>query len=511
MPDALLPIRHAYGVEPAPEGAPPGVEATLLNGMRDLLATGPAHAPSEDALSAVRARAAEATLLTSPPLEARTATEAAVIDQSLAALDRLPRSRPEPEGVAAVEVFAVLAPALTARQSPSAAAVAAVLARAAEPAGEALTAESPVEAAVLDQSLAALDHLPRARPAADTLAAVLAFAAQPESDELAAVRGVYLGEAAVVSVEADLIGQSRELLDSAFAARPQPRPSADAVALVLARAAEPAGEALTAESPVEAAVLDQSLAALDRLPRSRPGAASLDAVRLAAATASAESVSGTASAPLAPAAAEPGVPAAFLQGRFGAWAGAAALVLTALVAVVILPEGGPDAEPSLTAAVAEAAPALEDAPPAPPVADAAEPVAADPAPSGSSAGTASAASGLVAVAERVVPRPAPAPPPTTTPATFASVPAPSARTATPRAADARSVPSWEASDDVRALSLRLQEIDAADALAWDDAPAEAFGVPTGPTGGGALGLQSVRAGAPALAPARARIRPDSLR
>ncbi|WP_412060885.1 hypothetical protein [Rubrivirga sp. IMCC45206] len=519
MPDALLPIRHVYDVEPA-HAAPSGVESAVLGEMRDLLATGPTHAPSDAALSAVLARAAEATGLPSPPLEARSAAEAALFDQSRAALDRLPRSRPEPEGVAAVEAFAALAPALTARQSPSAAAVAAVLARAAEPAGEPLTADSPVEAAVLDQSLAALDQLPRTRPEAETLAAVLAFAAQP-SDPLAAVRGVYLGETAAPSVEGRVLEQSREIVERAFAALPQPRPTADAVAAVLARAAEPTdATALDARSPIEVAVLAQSLLALDRLPRPRPAAASLDAVRLAAATASAPAAAPVAAPVPAPPATAPAVPNAFLQNRFGAWAGGAALVLAALAAVVVLPQGGPaDAETTVVAAVAEPAPVVEEAAPAPPEADAAEPVAADPLPRPSSAGTASAASGLFAAAERVVPRPAPAPPPaarpdaraTTPPTAFAAASTPSARAATPRAAGAAPVPSWEASDDVRALSLRLQDLDDADALAWDAAPAEAFGRPAGTVRGATLGLQSVREGAPALPPARARIRPDSLR
>ena len=86
----------------------------------------------------------------------------------------------------------------------------------------------------------------------------------------------------------------------------------------------------------------------------------------------------------------------------------------------------------------------------------------------------------------------------------AAHPAPPHRPALPRRA-ARPTPSWDTPDDVRALSLRLQELDEADALAWDDAPAETFGVPRAPSAGSASGLQSVRAGTPA----RARFRSDS--
>jgi hypothetical protein len=67
------------------------------------------------------------------------------------------------------------------------------------------------------------------------------------------------------------------------------------------------------------------------------------------------------------------------------------------------------------------------------------------------------------------------------------------------------------SEDVRALSLRLQELGSEDDLAWDDVPAEAFGQPSTPSAGTAPGLQSVRAGTPAprAAPARARLRTDT--
>ena len=280
----------------------------------------------------------------------------------------------------------------------------------------------------------------------------------------------------------------REALGRAFASRPQPRPSADAVEAVLARAAEASGvesEPVLEVPAVEGALFAQSLRALDRLPRPRPSATTLDAVRLAAATASAEA------RPAAdrPARAADRAPALPLYRRTSVWGGAA-LVMAALVAVVVLPFGGVASEEPL--AVPEVAEAADAAPVAVEEPEASEPDVPTPsaAPSPPLAASA-AASGLAAVVERRPPPPAGA--------QLASQP-----TAPPQAAP----PAWETPDDVRMLSLRLQELDAEDALAWDDAPAEAFGVPTAPSVQAAPGIQAVREGAPAV-PARARLRTDS--
>ena len=481
MSDALTPLRHAYGVEPVGAPEAPGdaghPEQEALRQMRDLLDTWPAPSPAPETVAAV---------------EARASVIAAAVSQTDAALARAFSGRPQPR--------------------PTDAVVASVLARAAAPAPDVLPAASPVEQAVFDQSLQALDRLPTLRPAASVIAAVEARAAEASS-ALAAVRSVYLDAPAADSVEAETLRQSRAAVDQAFAARPQPRPSAEAIEAVLARAAEAAGveaEPVLEIPAVEGAVLAQSHLALDRLPRPRPSAATLDAVRLAAVTA------GTAPArDDRPARSVDRAPARPTRRRtpVGVWAGAAGLLVAALVAIVVLPRGGAESEaPMAVAALAEADAAV--VPPAEqPSAMEAEPtesadadISASPAPSGALAAAApiAAFAPTPVRAERTPSDPAPrasAPPPPT----VAAAARPSA------SAVASDPPSWEMSEDVRTLSLRLQELGSEDDLAWDDVPAEAFGQPASPSVGAAPGLQSVRAGAPAArpAPARARLRTDT--
>ncbi|MGB3543689.1 hypothetical protein, partial [Rubrivirga sp.] len=61
-------------------------------------------------------------------------------------------------------------------------------------------------------------------------------------------------------------------------------------------------------------------------------------------------------------------------------------------------------------------------------------------------------------------------------------------------------------DDVRALSLRLNDLDLEDVIDWEE-PAESFGVPTSPSRTAAPEIQAVREGA---APAPVTT-PDSTR
>jgi hypothetical protein len=175
------------------------------------------------------------------------------------------------------------------------------------------------------------------------------------------------------------------------------------------------------------------------------------------------------------------------------------LVLVALVAVFTLPSAlGPEGEVQSDALVAEAPVASEPAVAAPGDEPAAEPAAPAVPDSGPP---------LVAAAEP----PAPAP----------AAPAPLERTLvaerTPDPVPARAAavvpdpepPSWEVDDDLRALSLRLQELDRETEGVVLGGASEAFGMPAvGPTSALAPGVQAVREGAP---PARVRYRPDSSR
>ncbi len=465
MSDVLSPLRHVYDVDPTGPALVPGdtgyAEHVALHGVRSLLDGLPREAPAPGVITAVEARAADAAVGLAA---VRAVYDGGPITDSVEA-EALRQSR---------ALLDAAAPPLR----PSADAITAILARAAEAIDEIDLFEgaSPVEQALYVQSLAALDRLARPRPDAGVIAAVEAKATESSAfDPFGAV------------------------VARAFAQRPQPRPSAEATTAILARAAEAMEtepDLFDGASAVETALYAQTLHALDRLARPRPDDAALDAVRRAAATASAEA----ARLPAAPARVaedRPAVPAVMLaasrsrRAPAGAWLGGAALVLAALVAAVVLPFGGvADEAPALAEVVSteEAAPRQvvqpqtrdADAAPTPSL-------SAPPSPTMSAPGFAP-----VAEVRRAATR-------TSDPAISEPLAAAS------RAADRPTkTPAWEASDDVRALSLRLQELDDV-ALAWDE-PSEAIGTPATATLGNNPGLQSVREGA---APARARLRTDS--
>ena len=590
MSDVLAPLRHVYDVEPSgPPPAPGGPESVEWEVLRGARAALDAHAPPRPPASVVDAvlvRAAEVTPAEAPvddpalaalalaaglPCEAAGSdAERALLAQMLGALDRLRRPRPSAQAVDAVlaqagEAAAGLAavrsvyeegPAVASAEAdllrpvrqaveralasrpqprPSAAAVEAVLARAAESVpteapvadlglaplalaaglGAGVADASGAEGALLAQTFSALDAVPRRRPSADVLDAVRAAAAEASAatDGLAAVRSVYDEGSAVVSVEADVLRSTRHVVERALASRPQPRPSAAAVDAVLARAAESAPAEAPVEDPalaplavaaglpvaaafapstnVESVLLAQTLDALDRLPRSQPPA---DALDKALAQIASRPGSARRAADRSPA------PAARHRTPVGVWAGAAGLVLIALVAVLTFPTAS-----RLDAADTEAAPAeavVADATPlaAPPPEPADEGAAdgevpATPPPSAPPA--------LVAAATPTA-APAAAPVQAARPAQAQT------RLATATTADRPSAPpTWEADDDLRALSLRLQELDReTGGLVWDE-PAETFAMPAvGPTSAFTPGVRAVREGAP---PARVRYRPDSSR
>ena len=527
MSDALTPLRHVYGLATraaAAPGAPGHAEQELLRGMALALdaALPVGRRPSDAALDAVRAAAAEAAATHAQALDAVRyvygeggtgggAVEVAVLRQSREAVERAFAARPQP--------------------CPDAATLDAVQARAAETTGEEVPTDRPAlaplavalggagtpsaESALLAQSLDALARAPRPRPSSGAVGAVLAFAERASAGSapsagLDAVRFVYEGGERPEGVEPTLLEQSREVVERALIARPQPRPEAATVDAVLARAAEASGQradeptvsdralaplalayglplAVEAGGGVEAALLVQSHAALDRLRPARPSGAVLANV-----------LDRAAAARRRPARADrPAAPPARRRIPAPVWAGGAALMLAALTAVAVLPglfgRGGTPAGPAQvataeTTAVPEiAAVGVGSEGPESEATASADETPAAPAVSAPTAG-------LAPVAERrvVSARPAPAQrapaPPRPTPDT----------------------PTWEAGEDVRALSLRLDEIDRSiEGLAWDE-PAEAFGRPAGaPSVTSTPGLRSVREGA---APARARIQPaDSSR
>ncbi len=398
---------------------------------------------------------------------------------------------PEHEGLRALRDALDAQPPL----APPADVLDAVLARAAEP-RDVLAFESDAQAAALAPVLDALDRLPRPSPSDSVVAAIEARAAQAVGS-LAAVRHVYEDAPAPAAgtraaVESDVLRQSRDAVERSLRSRPQARPSQSVVDAVLARAAEAQAqeESITADSPVEEAVLAQSFQALDRLPRYAPSAAAMDAVMAAAAV------------PPVPAT-RPGRPAAPARDRaaapvrrrpVGVWASAGALALAAVFALTLLPREAAAPEAPAALAVAEQ---TEPAPQAPAESDAeaATPPPAAPAPTPFSSALAAnqSAGGFTPAVERPSSGPsAPAPPPARATPRVAP-PTPTVASATPvaaLAADAAPLPTWEASDDVRALSLRLQELDTDD-LAWDE-PAEAFGARAA-SASGTPGVQAVGA------------------
>ena len=524
MFDDLTPLRRAYGVEAPAErrtassGADGSAaeEAVLRQSRTALEATVGAQdrQPATAVLEAVRAEAARASaealapltairaLYGAPTAAAPTAAEAALLAQTRAAVEQTVDARPQSpsaDAVASVLAFAAAQTRLAPR--PDAAVEVPALTPLAVAYGLPLGAgasPAPVETVLLAQTRALLDDAPVAVVSESSVAAVLAAAAAatrlaprpdapveaPELAPLAVAFGLPLGAGlAPAPAETVLLVQTRALLDEAPATA---GPSEAVLSTVLARAALARPEAPRAtDRPVE------SRPAPDREP----------------------------------------VRAARSYRRAGAWA-SAAMALAAVLFVLmprtaVAPEldtpGTPPASiAAATPAVAEAVSDDTEAQPADPqveesasfafAAPAAEPVAAPsaPAPSGPSSSEpvrASLAPAPPATAPRVAaPRPTPV---TEAPRTVAPRPVPSAASAaetttalvsadvTPANGDA-----WDVQDDVRVLSLRLQELRRGnEGLAWDT-PTEAFGAPTTRSSASAPGLQSVRETFPA---ARARL------
>lgn len=470
MSDALTPLRHVYGVEPV--GPPPArgddafaefEAARQMGEVLDALSLGP---PRAAVLDAVHARAAEPS------------TSVTVADAGLAPL-------------ATALGLASTAPA------------------------------DPVETAVLTQTADALGRLRRPRPSADALAAVLRAAAEASDEGLAPIRQVYEGVEAAPSVEADLLRQSRVVVERALASRPQPRPARATTDAVLAAAAHasvrdeaevtvpalaPLALALGLPTshgadPAETALLAQTSDALGRLPRHRPAAAVTAAIAAQAAAAS---------RPQVRAADRPAARPTRARRPVGVWAGAAGLVLMAVFAVVVLPQFAPsDVAPQLAAAdLAPEPEAAVEPVPEPPATEESSVAPTSPveavtlAPAGPSPAATPAPTRSRFV--QAAPRPASAPStPTITLASADRAPERAAAVAAPEAAPMGS--AWDADDDLRTLALRLETLgQTAEGLEWDE-PAEPFGAPVRTALTSTNGIQAVRAGAPA----RVVVRPDS--
>ena len=396
-------------------------------------------------------------------------------------------------------------------------------------AGDPATLGDPVETELLRGMRRVLDARPSDSPSESVIAAVLDRATSAS----ASAQSLYDAYAASAPLtgEAELLRQSREVLDRARVSRPQPRPSDAVEALILARAADAtqvqrdvvpeslelapvaAVYGLATNDSAEAALLGSTRDALDRLPIHQPDASTLDAILAQAALASSpskpEAIVQVAPDRVAVA------PAARRRRMGGIWAGSAALVAVALIAVFAFPF---DEAVETEAVLADASPVAAQAEQAPTDADAdvvelaeeslpaaSAPLAAVPparivqrtAPRGPSA------SDVTPVrAERRAASPRPASP------SVAATPLEEAALAD-AASNSASTPEWDVSDDVRLLSLRLQELRRQNqGLSWDE-PAEAFGAPAA-SGTTQPGIQAVREGA---VPARAlvRVRSDSAR
>lgn len=297
MSDGLSVIRRAYGLDAPDASDASGAEAAVLTQSMAALDALPRQRPDADVLAAVAARAANASredalgplrevIASDGALTSASGAEATLLAQSLLALDTLPTASPSPEAVAAV-----LARAEAASLEPVRLATGDVTGT--DVTGTDLTdadADSP-EAQILQQSLAALDTLPAYAPSPEALAAVLARAQESALEPVAAEIGD-LAEAGPDSPEAEILRQSMAALDALPAATPSPEVlgavfayAADAsVAPVLAAYGEG-----TSDSP-EVEMLRQSVAALDTLPAQSPSPEARDAVTVHAAAASAAPV-----------------------------------------------------------------------------------------------------------------------------------------------------------------------------------------------------------------------------
>ena len=401
-------------------------------------------------------------------------------------------------------------------------------------AGDPATPGDSVEAELLRGMRRVLDARPAASPSESVVQAVLDQARSASS----AARPLYAAyeSTAPLTGEAEVLRQSRTVLDRALASRPRPRPSAEVEALILARAADAssvtrdaapdtleltpvaAAYGLATSDSAEAALLGSTRDALDRLPTHQPDASTLDAILAQAALAPSPREASPAVAPDRAAAA----PASRRRRAGGLWAGSVALLAVALIALVAFPFGEPETETD--AALSPVASLAQDAElaPADDEADAVD-SSREAAPQTSAPLAMGPATGLV---QRSAPRgpsasdltPVRAERRATSPSTLAQPPSTSSETEIVPAdaslvdasqASSGTVPEWDVSDDVRLLSLRLQELRRQNqGLTWDQ-PAEAFGAPA-TTNSTQPGVRAVREGS---APARAqvRVRSDSAR
>ena len=528
MSDALTPLRRAYGVEaPGDSRAAPGaggsVEEVLLFQSRAAVEATVAaqdRRPTEGVLAAVLAEASRASAEALAPLAAVRAL-----------YGELAGSAPEGEAALLAQSRLVVEQAFDVHgQSPSDAAVAAVLARASEatrltPRPDA-TVEVPAlaplamayglpvsgtadrtETELLVQMRALLDAAPSAVASEAAVAAVLDRASEatrlapvpdapveaPSLAPLAIAYGLPLAASAggLAPAETALLVQTRALLDAAPAAD---SPSEAVVAAVLARAASPAQAAPRPEAPRPAeraadrepiraarthrrvgAWTSAAVAALALvfvlLPRSAE-APETPGTSVAALTAAPDPSQGTTADAPRPVDAEAN-PSAPVAGEIAA-ATPNASSFAASAAPVPAPRGAPSGPVPSTVA------------PPPGVSRAEAPRDAVAAPVGRAAASS---------APRTVERRAPPPvADETTAFVSAAGTGRSATTATPSE-------SWDAPDDVRVLSMRLQELRRDNAgLAWDT-PTETFGAPTTRAAASSV-LRSVRETVPA---ARARL------
>ena len=554
MTDGLSVIRRVYGLganEPQPGTE---AEAAVLTQTRRALDALPAHSPSADALARVMARAADASDVDGLAAvrgacglgPAQNSAEGALLAQSLRAMDSLPAYEPSAQTVQVTHAMAEEATfaAVRATQtgampdtpeaallrqsvealdalpvySPDASGLAAVLAEAERMSNASVLAafgeaEAPdsIEAALLRQSMEALDMLPAYSPSGDALAAVLARAqAASMPDGLAA----WETDEPSQDVETETLRQSALALGSL----PTYSPDASGLAAAFAEAERMSHAAVLAafgeadaQDSVPADVLRQSARALDTLPTYAPSEAAVAAVLGAAVPAPAATPSRR-----QPAADRAARPAASPRRRTGLLAGLGTLAVAVIAAVVLLPFGGEAIAPAPEAAAfADLAPQSEPSAPeeraaesdeqAEPYAERLEGGGATPppapapvfaqrqAPRGPSAGGVQPAPERRRVQTRDV---APA-------RVEAEVDlAPASLPASPSDASALA-PEWDAGDDVRLLSLRLRQLREQNAgLEWDE-PAIAFGAASSEPSGTTPGVQAVREGPP---PSAARVR-----
>ena len=515
MSDSLHPLRLAYGLADRPPGSGPAAEEELLRQMRRLLEAAPRERPYPDTVQAVEASAARAgrhgehRAALGGTAESAAAqaggAESEILRQSLAALDTLPAAAPE-----ASTLDAVLAAANAA--SGELAPV-----RAAYGLGAADGADAR-ELALLSGTRRVLD------------------AARREHRPDAAATDAVLARAADWTARTDTVPVAAPDLAAVYDGAPA--------------------------DTVPAALMAGAADALDRLPAARPSGDAVAAVLAAAATATREARATSAAPPpvarrAAPGTAAPGTaaPAALWARRPAVWASGAAMLAAVAIVVTLFgtePTPAPEAAPSVQAESVPPPAAPDEAPP-PDLADASAAPAPAPAPAPISAGAqALAAGGPLAGVPSTAGTAAPlasravlgAPPvrsaqpvrraaPTLVAAEAAAAPvvAPSAPAPAPRRDVAPTDPvgasagvaaaaladdaaktgpeAWDAGDDVRLLSLRLQELRRQNqGLDWDDA--EAFGAPTPAAFSATPGVQAVGSGRLSGVPAaRARATVDS--